>query len=96
MKRHVKASVTCDTHIGVQKDVSWAQALTKVWLAGPLYLAMGGSSPASLCSGVGIQSVSTAALPAHMSDKSRLYQADPHAQDHCSGSVCSCCSWSAV
>lgn len=40
MKRRVKASVTCDTHIGVQKDVSWAQALTKVWLAGPWYLAM--------------------------------------------------------
>ena len=40
MKRRVKASVTCDTHIGVQKDVSWAQALTKLWLAGPWYLAM--------------------------------------------------------
>ena len=32
----------------------------------------------------------------HMSDKSRLYRADPYAQDHCSGSVCSCCSWSTV
>ena len=97
MKRRVKASVTCDTHIGVQKDVSWAQALTKVWLAGPWYLAM-----VVRFSGVSLQwrrhtvCFHGSASRCHMSDKSRLYRADPYAQDHCSGSVCSCCSWSTV
>ena len=79
------------------KDVSWAQALTKVWLAGPWYLAM-----MVRFSGVSLQwrrhtvCFHGSASRCHMSDKSRLYRADPYAQDHCSGSVCSCCSWSAV
>ena len=78
MKMRVKASVTCDTHIGVQRYVSWAQALTKVWLAGPWYLAM-----MVRFSGVSLQwrrhtvCFHGSASRCHMSDKSRLYRADP-------------------
>ena len=86
--RHILASKKCHMGLGVDQ---------KCGLRVPGYLAMTVMVPASLCNGVGMQPVSSAALPAVTcpTRKNSIVLIGIH-MFYSSGSMYSCCSWSAA